>query len=134
MAGFCGPAIYVSLTKERSGFFSLFALFFRTGAFFEELFGRNFGFGGSFFFGRAIGENVFALRLTLGFLEHREVVESDGVEEALLQVAESYVQLLTPTRDDSPVAKYLEKRGEGIHHIGYRVDDCGAAQNRRRCR
>jgi methylmalonyl-CoA epimerase len=58
---------------------------------------------------------------------HREKVESDGVEEALLQVAESYVQLLTPTRDDSPVAKYLEKRGEGIHHIGYRVDDCGKA-------
>jgi methylmalonyl-CoA/ethylmalonyl-CoA epimerase len=58
---------------------------------------------------------------------HREKVESDGVEEALLQVAESYVQLLTPTRDDSPVAKYLEKRGEGIHHIGYRVDDCGEA-------
>jgi methylmalonyl-CoA epimerase len=42
-------------------------------------------------------------------------------------VAESYVQLLTPTRDDSPVAKYLEKRGEGIHHIGYRVDDCAQA-------
>lgn len=58
---------------------------------------------------------------------HRERVESDGVEEALLQVAESYVQLLTPTRDDSPVAKYLEKKGEGIHHIGYRVDDCGKA-------
>ena len=58
---------------------------------------------------------------------HREKVESDGVEEALLQVAESYVQLLTPIRDDSPVAKYLEKRGEGIHHIGYRVDDCAAA-------
>jgi methylmalonyl-CoA epimerase len=58
---------------------------------------------------------------------HREKVESDGVEEALLQVAESYVQLLTPTRDDSPVAKYLERRGEGIHHIGYRVDDCAAA-------
>ena len=58
---------------------------------------------------------------------HREVVQSDGVEEALLAVAESYVQLLTPTRDDSTVAKYLEKKGEGIHHIGYRVDDCGAA-------
>jgi methylmalonyl-CoA/ethylmalonyl-CoA epimerase len=58
---------------------------------------------------------------------HREVVESDGVEEALLRVADSYVQLLTPTRSDSPVAKYLEKRGEGLHHIGYRVDDCAAA-------
>jgi methylmalonyl-CoA/ethylmalonyl-CoA epimerase len=60
-------------------------------------------------------------------VDHREVVESDGVEEALLKVADSYVQLLTPTRDDSPVAKYLERRGEGLHHIGYRVDDCAAA-------
>jgi methylmalonyl-CoA epimerase len=60
-------------------------------------------------------------------VEHREVVESDGVDEALLRVADSYIQLLTPTRDDSPVAKYLEKRGEGLHHVGYRVGDCGAA-------
>ena len=60
-------------------------------------------------------------------VEHREVVDSDGVEEALLAVAESYIQLLTPTRDDSPVAKYLEKKGEGLHHIGYRVADCGVA-------
>jgi methylmalonyl-CoA epimerase len=60
-------------------------------------------------------------------VDHREVVESDGVEEALLKVADSYIQLLTPTRDDSPVAKYLERKGEGLHHIGYRVDDCGAA-------
>jgi methylmalonyl-CoA/ethylmalonyl-CoA epimerase len=60
-------------------------------------------------------------------VDHREVVESDGVEEALLKVAESYVQLLTPTRDDSPVAKYLASKGEGLHHIGYRVADCGAA-------
>ncbi|HEV7759167.1 MAG TPA: methylmalonyl-CoA epimerase [Acidimicrobiales bacterium] len=60
-------------------------------------------------------------------VEHREVVESDGVEEALLKVAESYIQLLTPTRPDSPVARYLEKKGEGLHHIGYRVADCGVA-------
>jgi methylmalonyl-CoA epimerase len=58
---------------------------------------------------------------------HREVVESDGVEEALLKVAESYIQLLTPTRPDSPVAKSLEKRGEGLHHIGYRVANCADA-------
>jgi methylmalonyl-CoA epimerase len=67
-------------------------------------------------------QNVFGATV-----DHREVVESDGVEEALLKVAESYVQLLTPTRDDSPVAKYLEKKGEGIHHVGYRVADCAAA-------
>jgi methylmalonyl-CoA/ethylmalonyl-CoA epimerase len=58
---------------------------------------------------------------------HRERIESDGVEEALVKVADSYVQLLTPTRDDSPVAKFLEKRGEGLHHVGYRVSDCAAA-------
>ena len=60
-------------------------------------------------------------------VDHREVVESDGVEEALLKVAESYIQLLTPTRPDSPVAKALEKRGEGLHHIGYRVANCAVA-------
>lgn len=60
-------------------------------------------------------------------VDHREIVESDGVEEALLKVADSYIQLLTPTRPDSPVAKYLEKRGEGLHHIGYRVADCAVA-------
>src|SRR3954470_1716410 len=60
-------------------------------------------------------------------VEHREVVEKDGVEEALLKVADSYIQLLTPSRPDSPVAKYMEKKGEGIHHVGYRVADCGEA-------
>jgi methylmalonyl-CoA/ethylmalonyl-CoA epimerase len=58
---------------------------------------------------------------------HREVVERDGVEEALLAVADSFVQLLTPTRPDSPVAKYLDAKGEGLHHVGYRVADCGVA-------
>ena len=58
---------------------------------------------------------------------HREVVESDGVSEAMIKVADSYIQLLTPTRPDSPVGKYLEKKGEGLHHVGYRVDDCAAA-------
>lgn len=60
-------------------------------------------------------------------VEHREVVASDGVEEALIRVADSYVQLLTPTREDSPVAKYLAVKGEGLHHIAYRVADCAAA-------
>jgi methylmalonyl-CoA/ethylmalonyl-CoA epimerase len=58
---------------------------------------------------------------------HRERVESDGVEEALLAVADSFIQLLTPTRDDSPVAKYLANKGEGLHHVGYRVADCAQA-------
>ena len=60
-------------------------------------------------------------------VHHREVVERDGVEEALIKVADSYIQLTTPTRLDSTMAKALEKRGEGIHHIGYRVDNCAEA-------
>ena len=60
-------------------------------------------------------------------MHHREIVDSDGVEEALVKVADSYIQLTGATRDDSPIAKFLEKRGEGLHHIGYRVDDCAAA-------
>ncbi|MDA8037758.1 MAG: methylmalonyl-CoA epimerase [Actinomycetota bacterium] len=67
-------------------------------------------------------EAVLGARVT-----HRERVEPDGVEEALIKVAGSYVQLLTPTRDDSPVARFLERRGEGLHHVGYRVSDCAAA-------
>jgi methylmalonyl-CoA epimerase len=55
---------------------------------------------------------------------HRERIDSDGVEEALIKVADSYIQLLTPTSDASPVAKYLANKGEGIHHVGYRVDNC----------
>ena len=58
---------------------------------------------------------------------HRERVERDGVEEVLLGVADSYVQLLTPIREDSPVAKFLDTKGEGLHHVGYRVADCGDA-------
>ncbi len=58
---------------------------------------------------------------------HRERIDSDGVEEALIKVADSYIQLLTPTSEVSPVAKYLDARGEGIHHVGYRVADCAVA-------
>lgn len=61
---------------------------------------------------------------------HRERVESDGVEEALLKVADSYIQLLTPLSVDSPVARYLERHGEGIHHVGYRVVDVAATLTR----
>jgi len=60
-------------------------------------------------------------------VHHREFVEHDGVEEALIRVADSFIQLSAATRDDSPIAKYLERRGEGLHHIAYRVDDCAVA-------
>lgn len=77
---------------------------------------------------RDLGAAIDYYRETFGaVVDHREIVESDGVEEVLLRVAESYIQLLTPTREDSPVAKSIEKRGEGLHHVGYRVADCAAA-------
>jgi methylmalonyl-CoA/ethylmalonyl-CoA epimerase len=77
---------------------------------------------------RDLGDAIDYYRDTFGaVVDHREIVDSDGVEEALLKVAESYIQLLTPTRDDSPVARYLERKGEGLHHVGYRVADCAQA-------
>jgi methylmalonyl-CoA epimerase len=63
---------------------------------------------------------------------HREIVDRDGVEEALLAVGHSFIQLTTPLRDDSPVAKFLDSRGEGIHHVGYRVLSCEEAVQRLR--
>ncbi len=60
-------------------------------------------------------------------VSHREHIDLDGVEEALIAVADSYIQLLCPTRPDSPVARFLERRGEGLHHVGYRVKNCAVA-------
>ncbi len=69
----------------------------------------------------AFYKNAFGVEV-----EHREVVASDGVEEAMIKIGTSYVQLLSPTSPESPVSKFLEKRGEGLHHVGYRVTDCSA--------
>ncbi|MCL4313263.1 MAG: methylmalonyl-CoA epimerase [Actinobacteria bacterium] len=63
-------------------------------------------------------ETMFGATVT-----HREMVTRDGVEEALLAVADSYIQLISPRQRDSSVAKFLERHGEGIHHVGYRVDN-----------
>ncbi|MDX1660021.1 MAG: methylmalonyl-CoA epimerase [Nitriliruptorales bacterium] len=59
--------------------------------------------------------------------EYREVVESDGVEEAMINVNGVYLQLLQATREDSPVAKYLAKRGPGLHHLGFGVGSVSEA-------
>ncbi|MFL5798832.1 MAG: methylmalonyl-CoA epimerase [Actinomycetota bacterium] len=58
---------------------------------------------------------------------HRVVMESDGVQEALFAVGGSFVQLLAPTGPDTPVGRFLERKGEGVHHVGYRVPDVAAA-------
>ena len=54
---------------------------------------------------------------------HRETVEDQGVNEVLFKVGTSYIQLLAATGPETPVGKFLAKRGEGVHHIGYRVAD-----------
>jgi methylmalonyl-CoA epimerase len=59
-------------------------------------------------------------------LEHREIVENQGVEAASLRVGTSRVELLTPTGDDTPVGRFLAKRGPGMHHVAYEVDDLPA--------
>ncbi len=68
-------------------------------------------------------ESLFGLSLV-----SRETNDGQGVHEAMLVVAGgSYVQLLQPTHSDSPVGRFLDRRGEGIHHIGYGVSDIRAA-------
>jgi methylmalonyl-CoA/ethylmalonyl-CoA epimerase len=57
---------------------------------------------------------------------HREESARDGVREALLAVGPSFIQLLQPIRVDSPVARFLERRGPGIHHVAYGVGDVTA--------
>ncbi|HXY71993.1 MAG TPA: methylmalonyl-CoA epimerase [Actinomycetota bacterium] len=58
---------------------------------------------------------------------HRERVESQGVEEVLFRVGDSYIQLLGALGPETAVGKFLAKRGEGMHHVAYRVDDVAAA-------
>ena len=58
---------------------------------------------------------------------HRERVESQGVEEAMIPVGGSFVQLLQPLTADSPVGRFLSKHGEGLHHVAYAVPDITAA-------
>jgi methylmalonyl-CoA/ethylmalonyl-CoA epimerase len=56
-------------------------------------------------------------------LEHREVVPDQGVEAAAVRVGGSRVELLAATGDDTPVGRFLAKRGPGMHHVAYEVDD-----------
>ncbi|HEV7763627.1 MAG TPA: methylmalonyl-CoA epimerase [Thermoanaerobaculia bacterium] len=56
-------------------------------------------------------------------IEHVETVETQRVKTAFLSVGDSNLELLEPTSPDSPIAKFIEKRGEGIHHICLRVEN-----------
>ncbi len=68
---------------------------------------------------------------TLGMpVAHRETVESQGVEAVLLDVGDGHVELLRPLGPETPVGKYLAKKGPGLHHVAYAVDDIDAALER----
>ncbi len=69
---------------------------------------------------KALPFYVGSLKLPLLGMEE---VESQGVKVAFLQLGESKIELLEPLSDDSPIAKFIEKRGEGIHHIALAVKD-----------
>lgn len=59
-----------------------------------------------------------------------EVVESEGVSTAFFQLGDSKIELLEATRPDSPINKYIEKKGEGIHHIAFEVENILAEMKR----
>ncbi len=60
-------------------------------------------------------------------LVHREIVAEQGVEAVLLDVGENHIELLSPMSPDTPVGKFLAKKGPGMHHVAYQVDDIEAA-------
>ena len=81
--------------------------------------------------GIAVAEIDAALELWRdGFkldVAHREVVQEQGVEAVLLDVGENHIELLAPLGPDTPVGKFLAKRGPGLHHVAYQVADIDAA-------
>ncbi len=73
---------------------------------------------------QSIDETLALYRDTLGMpLVHRETVEEQGVDAALLDVGDGHVELLQPLGPDTAVGKFLERRGPGLHHVAYRVAD-----------
>ena len=60
-------------------------------------------------------------------LEQRETVDDQGVEAASVRIGSDRVELLAALGDDTPVGRFLAKRGPGMHHVAYEVDDVGAA-------
>ena len=69
----------------------------------------------------ALYEESYAMELV-----HRETVTEQGVEAVLLDVGENHVELLAPLGDDTPVGKFLAKKGPGLHHVAYQVQDIEA--------
>jgi methylmalonyl-CoA/ethylmalonyl-CoA epimerase len=75
----------------------------------------------------ALHERTYGMRAA-----HRETIVSQGVEAVLFDVGENHVELLRPLGDDTPVGRFLAKRGPGLHHVAYQVADIDAALARLR--
>ena len=72
----------------------------------------------------SLDESVEHYRATLGVAPfHSETIEDQGVREVLFRAGTSFIQLLEPLGPDTPVGKFISKKGPGVHHIGYRVGD-----------
>ena len=69
----------------------------------------------------ALYEGTFGMPLV-----HRETVAEQGVEAVLLDVGDGHVELLSPLGPETVVGRFVERRGEGLHHVAYRVDDIDA--------
>jgi methylmalonyl-CoA/ethylmalonyl-CoA epimerase len=83
--------------------------------------------------GVAVEDIDAAIELYEGFemeLSLRETVEAQGVEAALLNVGDGHVELMAPTGPDTPVGKFLAKRGAGLHHVAYAVEDIDSTLER----
>lgn len=77
---------------------------------------------------REMSESLTLWRDTLGLaIDSTEEITDQGVKVAMLAIGESYIELLEPLSPNSPVGKFLEKRGPGIHHVAIRVADINAA-------
>ena len=75
-----------------------------------------------------LNESIRLYRNALGAeLVHRAASETEGLEAALLRVGDSEIELMAPLREDSPVGKFMIKRGPGLHHVAYAVVDIDAA-------
>ncbi len=70
----------------------------------------------------ALYEGTFGMAVA-----HRETVDEQGVEAVLLDVGACHVELLRPLGPDTPVGKFIDRKGPGLHHVAYRVDDIDAA-------
>ena len=75
----------------------------------------------------ALHEQTYGMQLV-----HRETVTEQGVEAVLLDVGENHVELLRPLSDETPVGRFLAKRGPGLHHVAYQVTDIDRALARLR--